>query len=451
MIPTERLYAALACVIGIYCLGYLSPALLQLGVLANVIIAAVVLGDWYVSPSGKKIKALRAVAERLSIGRANLVIIEIFNQARAGEDGQLDQGLLMRLRDDYPLALAIDTSEFEFRLKPQSRVELSYKLTPDTRGQYQFGNINLRFASKLGFFWRQLVVAQPQSVKVYPDLVALKDLSIKLAQSSELGNMRLRKRGQGTDFASLREYVSGDDTRKVDWKATARRERPVVRMYEVEREQTMMVLVDAGRMMVSDLEGLRRFDHALNAALSLVLTGLARGDQVGLGIFAERPLVYMPPRRGKAYLPKVLEAVCDVQPKMVEPDYVGALSYFAEAHKQRALMVVLTDLTDPTGSQTLLSGLASLSPRHLPFCVTLADRQLSQLALAPAPGVPAAGTGADMVPTFKRAVAADLLVQRELAFSHLIRRGCLVLDCPPQDLSEKLVDRYLEIKARGRL
>jgi uncharacterized protein (DUF58 family) len=105
-------------------------------------------------------------------------------------------------------------------------------------------------------------------------------------------------------------------------------------------------------------------------------------------------------------------------------------------------MVVLTDLTDPTGSQTLLAGLASLSPRHLPFCVTLRDRQIETVA-----------NDSSLIEEkiFRRAVATDLIVQRELAFSHLHRRGCLVLDAPPQELSEKLVDRYLEIKARGRL
>jgi uncharacterized protein (DUF58 family) len=203
-----------------------------------------------------------------------------------------------------------------------------------------------------------------------------------------------------------------------------------------------MVLVDAGRMMVSDLEGLSRFDHALNAALSLVLTGLMRNDQVGLGIFADKPILYMPPRRGKAYLTRILEACCDVRARMVEPDYLGALSFFAGAQKSRSLMVVISDLTDPTGSQALLSGMASLSPRHLPFCVTLRDREVDRIADETAPEIQG---------IMKRAVATDLIAQRELAFSHLARRGCLILDCPPQDLSSKLVDKYLEIKARGIL
>src|SRR5262249_42832915 len=269
-----------------------------------------------------------------------------------------------------------------------------------------------------------------------------RDLFLSLRHSSEIGYLHQRRRGQGNDFASLKEYTVGDDSRSIDWKATARRDRPVVRTYEVEREQVLLVLVDAGRMMVSDLEGLSRFDHALNAGLSLALAGLSRNDQVGFGIFADRPLAFLPARRGKGQLTRILEATFDTRPQMVEPDYMGVLSYFASAQKGRSLMVVITDLTDPTGSQMLLAGLASLSPKHLPFCVTLKDRQVDQIA---------ADRSLSINNIYRRAVATDLQAQRELALSVLQRRGCLVLDSPPQELSSQLVDRYLAIKAQGRL
>ena len=158
---------------------------------------------------------------------------------------------------------------------------------------------NVRFKSRFGLFWHQSKISADEKVKVYSDLRALYDLSIKLSRSSELGEMRQRRRGQGTDFASLKEYTVGDDAKSIDWKATARRDRPVVRTYEAEQEQRMLILIDAGRMMTSDLEGISRFDHALNAALCLALTGLSHNDQVGFGIFADRPLAYLPPHRGK--------------------------------------------------------------------------------------------------------------------------------------------------------
>jgi uncharacterized protein (DUF58 family) len=434
MVASSRLYWLLASIAVVFAVGYAVPWFTQIGIYANLWLLAVFLLDVVLTPSPKLISGTRAVFERLSIGRKNEVRLEIFNNG--------SKALKLRVRDDYPFALESDTNEFAFNVPGKGRALLNYNLTPRRRGQYEFENINVAYASTLGLFWRRLKIPAKRSVKVFSDLVALKDLSIHLSQSSELGEMRTRKRGHGTEFSSLREYVSGDDTRKIDWKATARRERPVVRVYEVEQEQTLMVLVDAGRMMVSDLEGLTRFDHALNAALALALTGLHKNDQVGFGIFADRPLLFMPPRRGKSYLSSIVEAVCAVEPRTVEPDYAGALSFFASAQKSRSLMVVLTDLTDVTASQTLLSGMASLSPRHLPFCVTLRDRQIDRVAQE---------TSIKELEIYRRAVATDLMVQRQLAFSQLQRRGCMVLDCPPQELSEKLVDRYLEIKARGRL
>ncbi|HEY9791862.1 MAG TPA: DUF58 domain-containing protein [Candidatus Obscuribacterales bacterium] len=434
MVASGRLYALVAAGVVLFLLIYHDPAFAGYGLIYDVLLAALGAFDFLITQKPSKLSATRAVSDRLSIGRQNEVNIEVFNQGASR--------LSVKLRDHFPAGIESDVREFAFSMTANSRASLNYMLVPRKRGAYTFGAIKIRYASKLGLFWREVTMQAQREVKVYSDLLALRELSVRLSHSTELGDLRMRKRGHGTEFASLREYVSGDDSRNIDWKATARRERPVVRVYEVEQEQTLMVLVDAGRMMVSDLEGLTRFDHALNAALSLVLTGLYKGDQVGFGVFADKPLLFLPPRRGKAYLTRVLEAACDVQPRMVEPDYAGALSFFASAQKSRSLMVVLTDLTDPMGSQTLLAGLSSLSPRHLPFCVTLRDRQVENVAREPSFKTDA---------IYRRAVATDLIAQRELAFSQLQRRGCLVLDCPPQELSEKLVDRYLEIKARGQL
>lgn len=434
MIASRRLYILLIVGIAIFAVTFFVPVFRTIGyVFDALILLAVVLDNWLTQPR-RYIFATRQTMDRLSIGRENAVLIEVLNQGK--------QKLRCRVRDDFPRSLESDVNEFDFSMSPFAKAKLVYNLLPRQRGEYKFGNINIRYLSRLGLFWCQLRVKAERSVRVYSDLQALKELSIKLSHSSELGDLRMKRRGQGTDFASLREYVVGDDSRKIDWKATARKDRPVVRVYEVEQEQNLLVLVDAGRMMVSDLEGLSRFDHALNAALSLVLTGLHRNDRVGLGIFADKPIMFLPPRRGRPYLTTILEAVCDVKPRVVEPDYTGALSFFASAHKQRSLITVLTDLTDPTGSQALLTGLASLSPRHLPFCVTLKDRQVDKIA---------AQRNTDVEGAFRRAVATDLTAQREVAFSHLQRRGCMVLDAPPQDLSDRLVNRYLEIKARGRL
>ncbi|MGD9682698.1 MAG: DUF58 domain-containing protein [Candidatus Obscuribacterales bacterium] len=442
MIASPRLYLLLSLAILPFALATFYAPLHTLGITVDFIILVLLVIDYELTQRPSFIMATRLVQDRLSIGRTNNVSLRVTNSGTAS--------LRMRLKDDFPQAIESNVEEFEFELKGNSTSEMDYELKPMRRGAYEFGNINIRYLSFLGLFWRQVRIEARESVKVFSDLKKLYELSIKLAHSTELGELHQRKRGQGTDFASLREYTEGDDIKAIDWKATARRDRPVLRTFEAEQEQRLLILIDAGRMMLSDLEGLNRFDHALNAALCLALTGLTHNDQVGLGIFAEQALLYLPPRRGKAYLKKMLESTFDAEPRMVEPDYAGMLSYFAAAQKGRALIVVLTDLTDPIGSQSLLAGLARLSGRHLPFCVTLKDRQIIDVSRE----ITTVGSSSDqdmLERTYRKAIATDLLNERELALSVLQRRGCLILDCPPQSLSDKLVDTYLEIKTRARL
>ncbi|HEY9712031.1 MAG TPA: DUF58 domain-containing protein [Chroococcales cyanobacterium] len=445
MIATRLTYLLLALAAVLLGLSQFYPLLKNFGLVLDIVLAIFVVIDYQLTIRPSFIIGSRELSDRLSIGRENSITLKILNQGA--------QPISCLVKDDYPRNLEADVALFAFRLPALGESTLTYSVRPKRRGAYQFGDINLRYKSRLGLFWRQVKLPAARTIKVYSDLKALYDLSIRLSRSSELGELHQRKRGQGTDFSSLREYTVGDDAKLIDWKATARRDRPVVRTYEAEQEQRLLILIDAGRMMVSDLEGLTRFDHALNAALCLALTDLTHNDQVGLGIFADKPLLYLPARRGKGYLKNMLDGCFDVEPRLVEPDYLGMLSYFAAAQKGRSLIVVLTDLTDPVGSQSLLSGLAGLSPRHLPFCVTLTDRQVIAVANSHLPSSQSDKEIAsiELEPLYRRAVAIDLLAQREVALSVLQRRGCLILDCPPQELSDKIVDQYLEIKTRARL
>ena len=419
------------------------PVLTNLALAADLLLLLLFIVDLILTQSPKLLSASREVNERLSIGRTNPISIRVSNTGSAV--------LHCIGRDDYPEGMEIDFKDFVFDLQPAGMSVIEYNITPNRRGAYKLGHFTLRYRSVIGLFWRQVRFGLAREIKVFSDLHALQELSLKLSRSSAQGEFHQRKRGHGTDFSSLREYAAGDPADKIDWKATARRDRPIIRTYETEQEQRLVILVDAGRMMISDLSGLTRFDHALNSALALALTGLTFNDQVGFGIFADKPLAYLPPRRGKGYLKKILEITHAVQPTMVEPDYATALSHFASLQKGRCLIVVFTDLTDPLGSKALLQGLSSLSPRHLPFCVTLKDKQVTETANKELTNMLDDDRQKKLDMVFERAVAIDLLEQRELALSVLQRQGCLVIDCAPEDLSNKVVNKYLDIKMRNSL
>jgi uncharacterized protein (DUF58 family) len=450
IIPTKRFYLALILVLAIVVLlQFLLPApqvvLTQQIFFALDIAVAVLVGiDIFLTPDRKVLSAQREMNKRFSIGRENRVSITVENRA--------DETLLCRLTDDYPQEMNCSACDFAFGILPRTSITLSYVLVPKSKGVYNFGSVYIRFRSRFGFFDRQIKISLPEQVKVYNDLQSLSELSLQLGTSTALGEIQRKHRGQGTNFTGLTEYVVGKDVNKIDWKATARAQRPIIREYDREEEQRLLILVDGGRMMFSELSGLSKFDHALNAALSLSLTALTLNDQVGLGIFADTPLSYLPPRRGKAYLQKFLDASANTNARLAEPDYLDMLSYFAGRQKGRTLFVVLTDLVDTWGSRSLLSALASLRQKHLTFCVVLANERIEKMI---EPELPPSGTKQATKERYERnlqrAVATDLFSQRQLALDVLQRRGCLVLNATPEKLSSQLISSYLEIKRKALL
>lgn len=371
--------------------------------------------------------------DRLSVGRENPIKLKI-------QSGT--QKAIALLRDGFPQEFKVDQDTLEVNLPANSTREEAYIISPDSRGEYEWGDIHVRQLGKLGLAWRDWKIPALQKVTVYPDLIGLKELSVRLTIENTGAMRQARRLGNGTEFAELREYSQGEDIRLIDWKATARRYRPVVRVLEPEQEQTLFVLLDRGRLMTARVGGLKRFDWGLNATLSLALAGLSRGDKVGVAAFDRDISTWIPPERGNHHLAKLVDRLTPIQPVLLEPDYLGAVTKVITQQTRRALVVVITDIVDETASRELLSAMMRLAPRYLPFCVTLRDPLIDQIAHSPTDNTK---------DTYARAVALDLLAQRQLAFAKLRQRGVLVLDAPCDRISEELVDRYLQLKARNLL
>jgi uncharacterized protein (DUF58 family) len=440
MIPSRRVYLLLLLGIAIA----IALAIIfgqQISLIGTLLFDSVVLGlaVW----DGQRVKANRVKVtryplQRLSIGRDNPVVVSV-------ESG--NQVSKIRLRDYYPLEFEVSSPTLEASLDPNTSQELTYTIHPDSRGEFEWGDIQVRQLGAWGLAWHDWKVPASQKVAVYPDLVGLRSLSIRLTLENT-GTMRRAQRiGMGTEFAELREYGIGDDTRLIDWKATARRSRPLVRVLEPEREQTLIILLDRGRLMTAQVQGLKRFDWGLNATLSLALAGLHRGDKVGIGVFDREVTTWIPPERGQHQLSKLIERLTPIQPVLLEPDYVGAVTKLVNQQTRRALVVLITDIVDVTASAELLAALVRLRPRYLPFCVTLRDPQVDRLAHTPPATLDRGGVAA----TYARAVALDLFAQRQVAFAQLKQKGVLVLDAPANQISEQLVDQYLQLKARNLL
>lgn len=408
----------------------------QISILGTLIFDGIVIGLTLIDArrvKANRVEVSRLPLQRLSIGRDNPVRLFV----KAG-----NRRALIHIRDDYPIAFKVFPAILQATLTPHSTQELTYQIHPDSRGEFEWGVIQVRQLGQWGLAWHDWKIPDRQKVSIYPDLAGLRSLSIRLTLQNT-GTMRqMRRLGMGTEFAELREYSQGDDLRLIDWKSTARHGRPLVRVLEPEREQTLIILLDRGRLMTAQVQGLKRFDWGLNATLSLALAGLHRGDRVGVGIFDRTVATWVPPERGQHQLIHLIECLTPIQPILLEPDYVSAVTKVANQQTRRALVVVITDIVDATASAELLAAMKRLTPRYLPFCVALRDPQVDKIAHTPTDTIKTA---------YERAVALDLLSQRQVTFSELKQKGVLVLDAPADRISEQLVDRYLRLKARNLL
>ncbi len=436
LIPTPRLVFLFALGLMPLALVVQVPAMLWAVEAFDVGLLILVLLDFRLAAGASAVTLERRVGLRLAIGEREPVTLRAQNATASG--------LVVQVRDEPPLAFAAEGRLVRFLLPPRGRAEGAYWVTPPARGDYTFTGFTVRVAGSLGLVQRQWRVPQATAVQVYPNfrLAARMDLMGRRSHLLRTGLHTLRRRGEGRTFESLRDYVPGDEIRHIDWKATARRGKIIVREYEVERHQNVFLMVDAGRMMTAQVANLTKMDYAVNAALLVAHAAIGQGDKVGLMVFADEVLAYLSPRGGKRQIVQVLEALYGARPSLVEPDYGVAFRYLAARRLQRALVLVFTDLVDARASARLLRHVGALTPHHLPLLVAIADPTLERYARA----MPTA-----VRTVYRQAVARDLLEDRAEALRGITARGGLALDVPPEGLNLAVVNRYLDVKRRGLL
>ncbi|MDO8964257.1 MAG: DUF58 domain-containing protein [Coriobacteriia bacterium] len=378
----------------------------------------------------------RELPPKHSIGVANRVVLAVEN--RSGRTA------LLTGRETPPPGFDGARAFGPLSLEPRTETEIAFAFTPRARGLYAFGDVGVRSAGPWGLAGRIARLPLAQDAKVYPDIQAVRSYALLARKGAlaEMGVKRMRLAGDGTEFEALRDYLEGDDFRDIDWKASARRGKPIVRSFEVERSQTMVIAIDAGRLMTPRVGALTKLDRAVNAALMLAYIGTERDDLVGLLVFGRDVERYLPPRKGHRQFLAILEALYSVEGRVEEPDYDRAMRFLAAKLPKRSLAVVFTELQGREPSRRLLATLSGMAPRHLPLVITQRNRDIEARTRCEA------RTETDV---FESSVAESLLADKAAALRMLQARGALVLDVFPEEMTIAAVNRYLEVKARGRL
>lgn len=321
---------------------------------------------------------------------------------------------------------------------------LDLPVTPRLRGPANLGALYAVARNPIGLVARRWRISAATEIRVYPDLSAVERYG-ELARRGRLieaGFRRLRRHGRGGEFDALREWTPDDEFRTINWKATARRAKLMVSQYDVERSQTVFLVLDAGRLMTPRLGYQRKFDYAITSALSVAYIAAFADDKVGLLAFANDIIEHIAPRSGPAHSSGLTARVYDLQPRFEEADYAGAFTYLRRRQPKRSLVIFFTDMFDPVASAATLSNLALLTPRHLVVCVLMNDEAVAQ-ALATKPE--------SVKDAYAASVAAELLIARQKAAAVLMQRGIMVIDVPAKDLTISLINTYVEIKARSLL
>src|SRR6478672_9410027 len=385
----------------------------------------------------KEIQITRTFSGRFAVGAETEVSVNVRNAQ--------PHAIALVIKDEYPSQMKLSgLREAKIRIDARTSAALVYGVTPSRRGQFEFGRIAVRFLSRLNLVWCQTNVGEATTVKVYPNMRRAREAELKAlgARSLVATHRKTSWRGEGREFESLRDYVRGDELRHISWTATARRGKLTTRQYQIERDQTILIAIDGGRLMTARIEQETKLDSAVHAALALMSAAARAGDNAGLLVFGRKIKSFLPPSRGRDHIDAALEALYAVEPEMIEPSYPHAFEFIAANSKRRSLVVLLTDLVDEEGSKELLTSLNLLRPRHLPLVVTIADRDLKAVVQ----GVPESTRD-----LFTQSVAEEIIHHREAALRMVESVGGLALDVTAAALAPALLATYLKVKERGLL
>jgi len=441
LIPTRRLLL-LALVAAVpLALGSLVHFLLYLALLYLIGLAVLVVLDVRGGPRQHELTVTRQHDQRLSLGELNSVTLRVRWKTQTGT---VARGRRIWLRDEPPPEIPGPPPLLSGSIQPGGEWEGRYHLRPVRRGTYQFGDLWLRIETWLGFVSRQFDYPMQEPVRVYPNLRAIQryDLLARRGRLAEVGVHRTRYLGRGNEFERLRDYQPDDEYRRINWKATARRNRPITVEYETERSQSLLLLLDSGRLMGTPVGDLDKLDHALNSALLLAYVASKMGDRVGALAFADQVRAFVPPARGDRQFQLLLDALHALRAQPVESDLRRMAAFLASHQTRRSLVIVFTDLAAEIESDVLIASLSLLSRRHLVVCASLSDPDLMALADA---------LPEDSLQTYEKVVARRLLDERRTLLERLERLGIATLQGSPEALTPAVINHYLETKARSRL
>ena len=385
-------------------------------------------------PSPGQISITRSWTDAAALSVARTITLLVENSARLT--------IHARLVDNVPASLRSEAPELEVKCGGRNEASVSYQIVPRQRGDIELGATYVRYQGPMRIAERWAVAHTEQKISVYPNLEEARQHSVFLIRSRqiELEKRHTRVRGAGREFESLREYRDGDELRDVCWTASARRGKLVTRVYQVERSQTIWLVIDAGRLMRARIAGLSKLDLAVNAALCLSEVALGSGDRVGLLAYGRGIQKRMLPHRGSAHLRQLIQQLAYVRSEGLEGDHLQAVSSLLSTQKRRSFVVWLTDFPETAMTPEVIDAASEAALRHLVLFMVIGQPDLATLASSEPDSV---------LNMYRTTAAQETLYRREVLLARLRQRGALAVEVNSSAASVTLVNSYLNVKERN--
>jgi uncharacterized protein (DUF58 family) len=404
--------------------------------LGFVAVLALVLLDVAMAPAPATIQASREAPRVLRLRRPAETSLLVHNPT--------GRPLEVAIHDAALPSIGREPRRHRARIAPQGWLELLASIRPTRRGRFQLGPLTVRTAGPLGLAGRQSTLAVVQDVKVYPALKGRDEVALRLRRGRLLqsGIRSSAIRGGGSDFDALREYLPDDEFRRINWRATARSSTAITNQFREEKNQQLILLLDASRAMAGQVEGVTRLEHALDAAVAVAELGSRIGDHVGVVAFSQAVQAQLDPRGSRDQPHRIIDLLFGIEARLEAPDYRAAFAGVLRRHRRRALMVLFTDLSEQSVLEPLLRAVPVLLTRHVLLIAAVRDPEVEAMARL---------TPMSSAEAYEKAAASEFLDWRDGAAALLRRMGVPTFDLHPHDLAGRIADEYLRIKALGRL
>lgn len=420
----------------------LIPALLlnsslTIFILYNLVCAALLLIDYFISDGEDFIEVKRAGEEKLSIYEKEQISFELYNKNH--------YPMYFELKDEVPdLYFKAYDKIMRGTVQPHEKKLFSYYVTPMKRGTYVFKNLHIRYEGKLKLCTKTIVADLTREYKIYPNLKNLRKyrLSITNNRIFKQGQRNMRMLGRGTSFESLREYVYGDEYRKINWKATARENKPIINLYEPEKNQHVHILIDTGRPMSYTIRGYRKLDMVVNTALVLSDIINQNGDQSALLLFNTEVSSMITPGKGAEHREKMLEALYHIDGTNQTSNYDDAFFYLKKKERHRSIVFLFTDFETVEEAEDMLKVLPIISRNNIVVIVLIRNESLEEI------GSRQVKNKDDL---FNKGVALELLDERHKIISLLNKRGVFCTECEAEKLEFTVINKYIQVKNRTYL